>query len=283
MLDKLLREASRISNLPGLGILSPARSAIPSSEDLAGYLATQRLAQTGAKEVAGFITEGWTERKAGQLLNTWLHDHGINAFFHYSYAWFGERTRFAGINRRRYHEFMPSERVIRPGEPFILDTAPIFKGYMADIGYSGCLGENLEWTKAMAFLNHLRSELVHLFQSASSGGQVWNKVNYLIQEAGYANIHELYPFSVLGHRVYQGIDRDHGFRFANFGWQSYWSLLSRGVFGQLLNQQFEGDLVGLWAIEPHIGGNNFGAKFEEILVVESRDKVYWLEKNREGI
>jgi hypothetical protein len=64
----------------------------------------------------------------------------------------------------------------------------------------------------------------------------------------------------------------------NFGWQSYWEFLSRGLFGQLLNGNFAGDLTGLWAIEPHLGTTGpcaFGAKFEEILVVEG-GKAHWL-------
>jgi hypothetical protein len=34
-------------------------------------------------------------------------------------------------------------------------------------------------------------------------------------------------------------------------------------------------MEGLWAIEPHIGGGNFGMKFEEILVVEG-GQASWL-------
>ncbi len=71
-----------------------------------------------------------------------------------------------------------------------------------------------------------------------------------------------------------------GLTVINFEWQSYWSLLSRGLFGQLYNENFEGDFTGLWAIEPHLGANTFGAKFEEILVV-TKEKAYWLEQHRE--
>jgi hypothetical protein len=61
----------------------------------------------------------------------------------------------------------------------------------------------------------------------------------------------------------------------NFGWQSYWEFLSRGLFGQLLNAHYEGKLEGLWAIEPHIGGPGFGAKFEQLLWVQD-GKAEWL-------
>lgn len=35
-------------------------------------------------------------------------------------------------------------------------------------------------------------------------------------------------------------------------------------------------MQGLWAIEPHIGAQGFGAKFEELLVVEP-DRAFWLD------
>ena len=96
--------------------------------------------------------------------------------------------------------------------------------------------------------------------------------------AGYNNIHQKYPFSVLGHRVYETNERFGSLKLLNFGWQSFWALASRGIFGQLLNANHEGDLTGLWAIEPHIGTQTFGAKFEEILIVEPH-RVKWLESN----
>ena len=36
-----------------------------------------------------------------------------------------------------------------------------------------------------------------------------------------------------------------------------------------------GDLNGLWAIEPHLGTENFGIKFEEMIWVDNNE-VYWL-------
>ena len=36
----------------------------------------------------------------------------------------------------------------------------------------------------------------------------------------------------------------------------------------LLNEEHQGNLTGGWAIEPHLGGDGFGCKFEEMLVVD---------------
>ena len=35
-----------------------------------------------------------------------------------------------------------------------------------------------------------------------------------------------------------------------------------------LNEDHRGQLLGVWAIEPHFGGKGFGSKFEEMIVVD---------------
>lgn len=279
---KLLRAASRLDSLPLLNKISPAHRELPNEEDKNGFLACQRLAQEGAHEVASLIQEGWTEKRAAGLLETYLKDHGVKAFFHHSYAWFGERARFDGI--KRYRDYMASDRIIQPDEVFILDVAAIYKGYTSDIGFTSCLGENPEWKKAQAFLATLREEIPSLFYEGRKGSTIWEMIDEKIRAAGFENIHQQYPFAVLGHRVHQRLPEKGALKYLNFGWQSYWSIVSRGIFGQLLNRHMEGEMTGLWAIEPHIGTSGkgidrFGAKFEEILVVEPKG-AYWLEQER---
>ena len=159
---------------------------------------------------------------------------------------------------------------------FILDVAPIYQGYIADIGYTHSLGKNPALEKVKSCLSHFRNRIPELFSGKLTGSQAWKVIDDEIRGYGYLNIHKKYPFSVLGHRVHETNERFSKIKFLNFGWQSYWTLLSRGLFGQLLNGDFEGDLKGLWAIEPHLGTKYFGAKFEEILVVDEKGAT-WLE------
>jgi len=271
--------ASRVTALPVLGLVSGAVNRRPTAGELAGYLACQRLAERGVREVAALMCEGWTEQHAAGLLDTWLKDHGVKSFFHKSFVWFGDRTRFRGV--RGYGGYMPSRRVLRPGEVFILDVAPILHGHIADVGYTTALGSNAELARAQAFLAELRAELPGLFAGGNAGADVWQAMRARIGAAGYEPIHEKYPFGVLGHRVHRVKAEEPRAHLYNFGWQSYWEFLSRGLFGQLLNDSFTGDLLGLWAIEPHVGAAEFGAKFEEILVVDE-DGARWLESERPG-
>lgn len=278
-LSKSLRRplvtASRLAALPGLSLISEAANRVPQKVDLCGYARCQELANRAARAVANEMQEGWSEYRAAELLNTYLRDLGVRSFFHKSFVWFGERTRFSGV--KTYFDYLPSTRVLRPGEVFILDVAPILSGYICDIGYTSALGENAELDVAKDFLRELRTELPRMFAEASArGGAIWDEIDVRIRSAGYDNVHAEYPFSVLGHRVHKvRSEAASVFNFINFGWQSYWEFLSRGLFGQLLNADFAGDLTGLWAIEPHIGAKSFGAKFEEILIV-SAGAAKWL-------
>lgn len=273
----LSRLASQVPSLPVLKWISPPATGVIPQADLQGYLRSQQLALEAAEEIARHLREGWTEQQAADLLNTFLHDRGVRSFFHRAFVWFGERTRFQGIGRFQYDRYSPGTRVLLPNEVFILDVAPIYQGYICDIGYTGCFGESPAFDRAQTFLAELRAEIPGYFKNAKSGGEVWDRIDARIREAGYDNIHARYPFSVLGHRIHRALTESAGaLGVLNFGWQSYWEFLSRGLFGQLLNRDFRGDLRGLWAIEPHLGdASGFGAKFEEILVVTDED-VYWL-------
>lgn len=244
---------------------------IPDEETIAGFRDAQRLAQKAVKEVGALLREGWTEKRAASLLSTYLKDHGVQSFFHDSFAWFGERTRFDGI--RSYAQYSPSDRVLLPGEIYILDVAPIYRGFVCDIGYTESLGENAELKEARAFLEELREQIPRL---ASESG-LWGVIDGKIKARGYENIHQQYPFSVLGHRVHRSSERGASLKWWNFGWQSYFELASRGLFGQLLSPHFEGEMRGLWAIEPHLGRAGFGAKFEEILLVTDKG-AEWIDE-----
>lgn len=278
--NSLLKSASKITSLPIVKNFSKAANLNPSVEDIEGFLKAQRLAHKCASEIAGMLRPGWSEAHTADMMNTWLHDHKVDSFFHKAFVWFGDRTRFEGV--KNYFEYLPTKRVLRDDEVFILDIAPIIDGYICDIGYTHCMGSNPEFEKARAYLKDLRDRIPLMFSQNASGGSIWNKIDQDMVIHGYDNIHAKYPFSVLGHRIHKSSLEGLKANFINFGWQSYWEFISRGVFGQLLNQNFEGDLTGLWAIEPHIGTESFGAKFEEILLVKD-GHAKWLETTELGL
>ena len=272
---------------------SPAKNILPFSEhlfkfrrdtldlnQLRKFRRTQDLAILAANEISQLVRPGMSEMDAANLLDTFLRDHGVNAFVHYSFAWFGERTRFNHC--QKYRDLMPSKKIIEEGEVFILDTAPVLDGTPADIGLAFCLGENPEFKKSMISLQRIRKKIPGLFElNCASGKKIYQWLNQMIKNEGFDCIHQLYPFGVLAHRLYNVPFENLPGLFKPFTWQAYWSLLSRGFYSETISGNSNLNLDGVWAIEPHLGASGFGVKFEEMLYVVN-GKAQWV-SNMEGL
>ena len=266
---------------------SPAKSVLPFSErlfkfrrtplddnGLKKYFRCQSLALSAANEISSLVQPGMSEIEAANLLDTYLRDHGVNAFVHYSFAWFGSRTRFD--NCKNYNDLLPSKKIIQEGDVFILDTAPVLNGTPSDIGLAFCLGDNKEFKKAMITLSKLKKIIPSFFElNCASGEKVYQWINEKIENDGFDCIHQLYPFGVLAHRLYDIPLENLPGIFKPFSWQAYWSLLSRGFYSETISGNNNSSLDGIWAVEPHIGALKFGIKFEEMLYVKN-GKASWL-------
>lgn len=242
-------------------------------EDLKNFKTTQDLAKNAAKEISKLVIPGMSELEAAKLLDTFLRDHGVSSFVHYSFAWFGPRTRFDYC--QKYKDLMPSKKIINEGDVFILDTAPVLNGVPADIGLAFCLGDNAEFKQAMNSLDKIKRKIPHLFElNCATGDKIYHWINELVQSEGYDNIHHLYPFGVLAHRLYKIPMEELPGLFKPFTWQAYWSLLSRGFYSETISGNTNLNLDGIWAIEPHLGAKGFGVKFEEMIYVKDGRAVY---------
>jgi Xaa-Pro aminopeptidase len=249
--------------IPRKRALSPA--------DSEGMARSQALAYACAKDIARELKEGWTEAQTARLMEAYLGDHGVTTYFHKPFAWFGERSRFDGVERLR--DFLPTERHLKGGECVILDMAPVYQGYPADIGYSCSLGENKDLENGRELLVKLRGLILQLFSrglspSGLTGGDICEAVVRHIQHAGYDAVHHRYPGAVLGHRLHAMSEAWRPPTFIPFGFGVFTRFLFEGVYPDLLNEEHRGDLLGAWAIEPHLGGRGFGCKFEEVVIVE---------------
>lgn len=253
---------------------------MPNEAAFAGYRNAQRLSYAAALQVASELRPGWTEKQAAARLGEELKSRGVRALFHVPLAWFGGHSRFDGY--RGYRQYLPSDRKLAPGDVFILDAAPIVDGYIGDIGYTSSLERHEGLEEARSFLKRMRGEIPRLFEGCSSTREIWRHIDVEVVRAGFDNCHALYPFAVLGHRVPRvplSSFESRGIGVGSASWFSlhtYATLLARGIFPELLGPDHSGSKEGLWAIEPHIGGRGFGAKFEEILVVEA-GRAYWLD------
>lgn len=276
----LLATLSKIEGIPGLGRIAPSSSILPAPEALEGHRRAQQLAYDCAVAVGKELKEGMTEKEAAALLYQYLADHGANVFLHQPFAWFGNHSRFDEY--KWFTDFRPSNRRLEADHVAILDVSPVLEGYAGDIGYTCSLRPHAGMERAKDFLLDLRRDLPGLFASDLGTGQIWAEVDRRVKDAGFDNCHALYPFRVLGHRLNRlplGRTRFPLIPVSFLSWfsfQAQWGFLSRGIAPEILGPDHAGTKNGIWAIEPHIGGDGFGAKWEEILVVDGH-MAYWLD------
>lgn len=253
---------------------------------LNAFREAQHLAYGCVFEIASTLEPDITEIDAADLLLSWLQENGVKNHFHRPLAWFGERAAFQGM--RSYKDYLPSNRILKKNDIFILDVAPIVNGYVGDVGFTFSLEHNTELEHAKASLNRIRKEIPSMFEEDVTLKHIWQRVENMLLADGYENCYRRYPFSVLGHRVYQIpriFQQSLSLPVSMASWFSlpgYVSLLSGGVLPDLIRpHSHKKNKVGLWAIEPHLGTRPgtkpFGAKFEEILVV-TPGKAYWLDE-----
>ena len=278
MLDRIYRSLAVF-----LSRFSHGADMLPPPEAMDGFRRAQRLAYETVEHVGRQLRPGMTEKEAADLLEEYLKAHGSERYLHRPFAWFGNHARFDEYES--YDDYHPGDRKLEPGATAILDVSPILDGYIGDVGYTMSLEPNREMELAKDFLLELRAEIPGMFMSGMTPAEIWHAVDERIAAAGYDNIHSKYPFCTLGHRVFRvkpKKGKESRFRIGKlfFGWFSVDTNLAFLKIGPAatINAENVGKKLGLWAIEPHIGWNGGGAKFEEILVVEP-DRCYWLEED----
>jgi Xaa-Pro aminopeptidase len=273
-------------------------------QELAEIKAAQRLAYDAVAAVEEQLHEGMTEKQAARSIEDWLRARGVRRFFHYGFAWFGDRTRFKNFSRppagafasllnpNMAHfgkQFQPSDRRLRRGDAVILDVGPVVGAFACDMGYSCSLGgeDESQFHEARMDLEPYRALILDLVRQGATQSRIYARVDELIADQGYENIHSYYPGSVIAHKVGKVPGtRLPTFRVNGFSPQAIaylgGHLLSSAIRPRLNRTPLWGEHSdqpcepGLWAIEPHIGTGEIGVKWEELLVV-TEDDAYWLD------
>lgn len=244
----------------------------------------QRVAYDAAIEVATALAPGVTEKQAAARLEAALTARGVRRWFHQPFAWFGARTRFAGFHGPR--AFFPSDARLEAGMVGILDVGPIVDGATADIGYTfRCAGApDPRFDRAMETLREVRGIIRDRVERGDTMAAIYRAVDETFARDGFDNRHAMYPFGVLGHRVRHVRGTRPDPRIAGFGLTA----LAQMAVGELrarvtkkASPFWTADAdrppePGIWSIEPHLGADGWGAKFEELLLVET-GAARWLD------
>ena len=271
--------------------------------ELEEFKRAQRLAYDATAAVEAQLYEGMTEKQAARMLEQWLRERGVTRFFHYGFAWFGDRSRFRDftrpsknalndiLNPKMAHfgkQFLPTDRRLEHGDAVILDVGPIYGRAPSDMGYSCTLGEpTQEFHEARMALEPYRRMILAMVRAGDTQGKIYKVIDELIHDQGFENIHAFYPGSVMAHKV----SRVPGLRLPTFRVTGFSPQAIAYLGGEILESvirpkthaapvwNHESDRPcepGLWAIEPHIGKGDIGVKWEELLVV-TEDGAHWLD------
>ena len=256
---------------------------------IAGVANAQRVAREAILTVAGSVRPGDSELAVCARIERELALANVHHWLHTPYAWWGERTRFDWQGTWETNA-LPTERVLAAGEPFILDVAPIVAGFPADFAFSGLAGtqppEQVDLHDALlAELSRLKEALVTWATPRVRSEDVCDEVERSIRAAELDVIHTKYPANVLAHTL-EG--------FPNFassaprvGTGLQLPLIAASAKGIALHHLFgtpypflrpraPGRPLGLYAVEPHLGKQSLGAKFESVLLVDG-DETRWLD------
>ena len=258
-------------------------SSVPPEADLARIREVQAIAYRCAEQVSSELRPGITEKQAAARLWRYLVENGVEDWFHVPFAWFGDRTTLQGF--RNPFRFFPTRRPLEEGMPFILDVAPVKGGFTADIGYSGVLGENQVFERMMSDLAEYRTLVLDEVNAGTRLNDIYRAVDRLAASHGYIPAHQAYPGKVLAHQVWPVHNPGPRTVVAGFGNRSL-RLLARSLIvsiGEGWSPLWNGGrrsehppVVGMWAIEPHLGFGDVGVKFEELMVV-TPNGAYWLD------
>ena len=245
----------------------------------------QRLSFSILEQMATELSEGITEKDVARELVKRYRANGFTSFFHLPVVLFGERTALPGDWKLGH--FFPKSRSLKQNDAVILDAAPLSKGYLVDTSYSFCFGENVAHKQMMADLAEFRASVLNAVNSGETFKQIADDVHARIVNLGYEPVHHKHPGEVLGHRAVKMANlpftwRLNGFDGLTLGWFKLKGDLSKTIFkakSPLWNQSAQSNRApydGLWLVEPHMGMENVGAKWEEILVIQD-GQAYWLD------
>lgn len=272
-----------------------------SATELDQFRQVQRLAYDIAQTVESQLLVGMTEVEACTLIESAQAQHDVVQVFHHPFAWFGTRTLLgadwapAGDMRRSgtsgadlgVSAFFPTETTLAEGMSLILDLAPVIRGVSSDIGYACRVGANARFDDLDRGLARIRTFLLEGVRAGKTLADLARELDALLAQRGWQNCHQHYPDRALGHLVFplEG-DPDRPSPLPGFGTAAAEGLLAAGraareartgspVWNDSTFANFPA-APGVWAVEPHIGRDGVGVKFEELLVV-TEDDAFWLD------
>jgi hypothetical protein len=260
------RLLSRVDYWPGWRRITPPLARVPAPEELRGFAAAQQLAIRCAQETEKQLRTGITERELAAWMRSWLAAQGVDHYFHRPFVWFGPRTQFRHFTTRM--DLRATSQTLAENDIYIFDFAPVLNGYACDFSYAGQWGNVPGYASAREVLDRLyRGIPGWVADCGYRADRLWLRIHQEFTAYSLLGVHETSSYSFLGHRIHHVASSPLARALAHRGAQTLLEFLARGASGQVLSRHHQGNMTGLWAIEPHLAFNGHAIKFEELLLV----------------
>jgi hypothetical protein len=183
--------------------------------------------------------------------------------------------------------FWPTRNRLKEGDAIILDASPIFEGSLVDTSFSTRLGANDAHHRMMMDLAPFRDRIAARVRDGAPFRTIALETDAAIRALGYRNRHQAHLEEVLGHRAVRIRRRGRNGSTRKASTSRPWAGsrctrwrraracgASRPIGTPVRPPTTPWD--GLWAAEPHLGKDDVGAQWEELLVVQD-GAVFWLD------
>lgn len=174
---KLVANAGENEIVPTEDVVESLR-AVKDQEELELITRVVEISDAAFEEVASMIHPGMTEREVAWEIERALREKGSEGLpFDLIVA--------SGPNSALPHH-MPTDRVIRPGEPVVIDIGARVAGYSSDLSRTICLGDTDEkFEKIYDLVLGAQLTAIATIESGMSGEQADSLARTVIEQGGY--------------------------------------------------------------------------------------------------
>ncbi|HZS92126.1 MAG TPA: glutamine amidotransferase [Chloroflexota bacterium] len=203
----------------------------------AGLQEAQRLTRACMEEVKRQLRTGMTEREVHDLADAVTREHGSSGPWYSYVVAFGENTLHCDFNHP------PGERRLEAEDIVLIDLTPVFHGFYGDYTETIAWGGGGAHRQLIEDARAIEQATLAFAEQCSTPDELFAYCYQMIQQRGYRLLDHL---GNIGHSIGPVAYLDGFIEAGNVR-----------------------PLRGGWALEPFIGNDRAGAKFEDILFFQA--------------
>ena len=206
------------------------------SDPPGGLVAVQRIARESAERAAREAHVGMTEIELRDRVEEWLREEGAATTWSITNVGFGHRSTIC------FPDQPPTETTLRPVDVGHVDVHPVTAGnWWGDCTRTFLVGGGSpEHARALDTVSAVHEETLARCRPGMPARELFAGCLVSIEAAGYRLLD---PWSNIGHSLARGSAYDDKF----------------------IDASNEREMWGAWAVEPFLGGKDFGVKLEDVV------------------